>query len=237
MVKKRYYDDSYETTCSTRVCALHENAIELEETNFYPTGGGQPGDVGEMEMADGTRARVIDTRFTPDRTGILHVFGSMPKGLDVGDEVKLHLDWERRYKHMRMHTALHLLGSLIPESVTGGAINDQQGRLDFDVRSTVLDKEQLTEDINKLVARDLPVSFETITEKELDENPQLVRTMSVQPPRGFGDIRMVRIEELDYQPCGGTHVGHTAEVGPLAITKIRSKGKQNKRVVLQFAKG
>jgi len=228
-----FYEDSYARELDATVTAVEGEWIELDRTIFYPEGGGQPGDTGRIEAASGTY-NVTDTRKGDAPGSIKHELDDPGHGLAAGDAVRLHIDWDRRYRHMRMHTGLHLLGSLIPVPVTGGSVGEQKSRLDFDVGDLVLDKEQLTASINELIAAAHPVEFGSISEKELDERPELVRTMSVQPPRGAGDIRTVRVLEVDYQPCGGTHVNNTSEIGPVRVSKIENKGKRNRRVHLVF---
>ena len=229
---KSYYDDSYQKRLVAQVTAVSGEWIELDRTIFYPLGGGQPGDTGVFATEDGRNYRVVDTR-TGDPAGrVRHQLDATDHTLKVGDAVETTLDWERRFKHMRMHTCMHLLGSLIPVPVTGGSVGADKSRLDFDLGEHQIDKEDLTQRINKLVEEAHPVAFGTITESELDERPELVRTMSVQPPRGAGDIRTVRIENVDFQPCGGTHVNNTREIGTVRVSKIENKGKRNRRVHL-----
>ncbi len=234
MVKKAYYDASYTRQLSASVTGIDADWVELDVTIFYPMGGGQPGDTGTLTTPDGHQIKVIDTRWGESPGSIRHQLESAEHGLTIGDRVDTEIDWERRYKHMRMHTSMHLLGSLIPVPVTGGAVGAEKSRLDFDLGEHQIDKEDLTRRMNELVSAAHPVAFGTITEAELDEKPELVRTMSVQPPRGAGDIRTVRIEDVDYQPCGGTHVNNTSEIGPVRISKIENKGKRNRRVHIVF---
>ncbi len=231
-VRRAYHDDSYQTTLSATITAVDKEWIELDETIFYPLGGGQPGDTGSIRGPDGTTHSVLDTRKSESADQIRHRLESADHGLQPGDKVDTAIDWERRFKHMRMHTSMHLLGSLIPVPVTGGSVGAEKSRLDFDLGEHQIDKEDLTTRINALIAEAHPVVFGTITETELDERPELVRTMSVQPPRGAGDIRTVRIEGVDFQPCGGTHVNNTREIGAVRISKIENKGKRNRRVHL-----
>ncbi len=231
-VRRAYYDDSYQTTLSATITAVDKEWIELDETIFYPLGGGQPGDTGSVRGPDGTTYKVLDTRKSESADQIRHQLDSANHGLEPGDKVDAAIDWERRFRHMRMHTSMHLLGSLIPVPVTGGSVGADKSRLDFDLGEHQIDKEDLTTRINALIAEAHPVVFGTITEAELDERPELVRTMSVQPPRGAGDIRTVRIEGVDFQPCGGTHVNNTREIGAVRISKIENKGKRNRRVHL-----
>jgi misacylated tRNA(Ala) deacylase len=231
-VKRSYYDDSYQKELTAIVTAVNDEWVELDATIFYPLGGGQPGDTGTLSGPDGKIHQVLDTRKGDSFEQIKHQLDTTEHGLTPGDSVNISIDWERRYKHMRMHTCMHLLGSLIPVPVTGGSVGAEKSRLDFDLGEHTLDKEDLTTRINALVAEAHPIVFGTITETELDERPELVRTMSVQPPRGVGDIRTVQIEGVDYQPCGGTHVNNTSEVGVVRVSKIENKGKRNRRVHL-----
>ncbi len=231
-VNKAYYDNSYLKELKAKVTAVDGEWIELDQTIFYPLGGGQPGDTGIVTGPDGSEYKVLDTRKSDSADQVRHQLDADDHGLEPGDPVDTAIDWERRFKHMRMHTSMHLLGSLIPVPVTGGSVGAEKSRLDFDLGEHQIDKEDLTTRINALVAEAHPVVFGTITAAELDERPELVRTMSVQPPRGAGDIRTVRIEDVDYQPCGGTHVNNTSEIGPLRVSKIENKGKRNRRVHL-----
>jgi misacylated tRNA(Ala) deacylase len=231
-VRQVFYEDSYLAELPATITAVDGDWIELDQTIFYPLGGGQPGDTGALVAPDGTRFKVIDTRKSESPGQIKHQLDSGEYGLEVGDAVQTSIDWERRFKHMRMHTSMHLLGSLIPVPVTGGSVGAEKSRLDFDLGEHQIDKEDLTRRLNELVEAEHPVVFGKITEAELDERPELVRTMSVQPPRGAGDIRTVRIEGVDYQPCGGTHVNNTREIGSVRVSKIENKGRRNRRVHL-----
>lgn len=229
-----YYDDSYLSELDASVTAVDGDRVELDATIFYPTGGGQPGDTGRFTTDDGRTVAVVDTRKGDAPGQILHVMETEDHGLSPGDAIHMALDWDRRYRHMRMHTALHVLGSLIPVPVTGGAVGADKSRLDFDLGEHQIDKDDLTAKMNALIEASHPVHFETITDEELDANPGLVRTMSVQPPRGAGTVRMVRIEDVDLQPCGGTHLANISEIGPVRVSKIENKGKRNRRVHLVF---
>lgn len=231
--KKVYYEDSYRKSLSATVTCVDGEWIEFDQTIFYPEGGGQPGDTGELH-ASSVSFRILDTRKGSNPDTIRHQLDSVHHGLSQGETVTMELDWDRRYRHMRMHTSMHLLGSLIPVPVTGGSVGEEKSRLDFDLGDHQIDKEDLTEKMNQLIETAHPVRFESITDKELDENPGLVRTMSVQPPRGVGIIRMVRVVDVDYQPCGGTHISNTSEIGQVRISKIENKGKRNRRVHLVF---
>ncbi len=231
--------DAYATECSARVIAARPEGVILDRSVFYAQAGGQPGDTGVLRWAGGEML-VANAVKGPEDT-ILHLPGPGATLPPVGAEVTAVLDWARRHRHMRMHTALHLLCSLIPGAgVTGGQIGADRSRLDFDLPDPPT-KESLTERLNALVAADHPVSERWIAEEELDANPGLVRTLSVQPPRGAGRIRLVRIGEeaapVDLQPCGGTHVRRTGEIGRVEVTKLENKGKQNRRVYVVIAEG
>ena len=230
MTEKVFYQDSYQKTHTSEVVEVLDEAVLLAATIFYPLGGGQPGDRGSLSI-NGRDYTVVDTRYADDRHNIVHCLetGDL-SAIGVGDRVEMRIDWERRHRLMRMHTSIHLVCSLISAQATGGAVGETESRLDFDLQGEVVDKEQLTADLNALVARALPVSIGSITDAELDKNPELVRTMSVQPPRGHGSVRTVTIEDTDYQPCGGTHVRNIAEIGELLVTRLKNKGKQNKRI-------
>jgi misacylated tRNA(Ala) deacylase len=229
--------DAYANECNAKVVAVTpEGGIVLDRTIFYAQGGGQPGDVGTIIAPDGTAIAVANTVYGPDRMQILHLVGpDAVARVKVGDDVRLTLDWARRYPRMRIHTALHLLSVVLPYPVTGGAIGEGDGRLDFDIPDAGLDKAEIARALNDLVARDAPVTERWISDEELDANPGLVKTMSVKPPRGAGRVRLVEIEGIDLQPCGGTHVRRTAEIGAVAVTDIEKKGKQNRRVRIALA--
>ena len=226
MTTELFRDDSYLKSCSATVTGQGEQCVFVDQTVFYPLGGGQPGDTGTMRW-DGGEVRLVDTRYVDGNIGhIVEEGATLPT---PGTTVELTLDWDRRYRHMRMHTAMHLLGSILLYPVTGGNISAEKSRLDFDMEDTV-DKEAVGEALAKLVAEDHSVGCRWITEAELDANPELVRTMSVQPPRGKGSIRLLEIDGVDLQPCGGTHLRSTAEVGAVRIGKVEKKGRQNRRV-------
>ena len=230
MTEKVFYQDSYQKTHRSEVVEVLDQGVVLAATIFYPLGGGQPGDTGRLQI-NGQEYHVVDTRFAEDRTNIIHFLEEEDlSGIHSGDAVDMEIDWERRHRLMRMHTSMHLVCSLISAQATGGAVGETESRLDFDLQGQVIDKEQLTAALNALVAKAIPVSIGSITDSELEQNPGLVRTMSVQPPRGQGTIRTISIENTDYQPCGGTHVRNTAEIGELLVTGLKNKGKQNKRI-------
>ena len=227
MTEELFRSDSYLRECDATVAEVRDNGVVLDRTVFYPLGGGQPGDTGKLSWESG-EADVIDTRYG-EGGAIVHVLEEGAVVPPAGTAVRGTLDWNRRYRHMRMHTAMHLLGSVLRYGVTGGNISAEKSRLDFDMDDSV-DKEAVGAALAKLVAEDHPVSCRWITEEELDAQPELVRTMSVQPPRGKGSIRLLEIEGVDLQPCGGTHLQSTAEVGAVRIGKVENKGKRNRRV-------
>ncbi len=230
MTETVFNQDAYRKEISATVTAVNDTWIELDRTIFYPLGGGQPGDTGVFTTSNGQSWQVIDTRKGATPGSIVHQLESTGDEIQVGDVLATSIHWERRYTLMKMHTGMHLLGSLIPVGVTGGAVGEAKSRLDFDLGQHQIDKEELTEKLNQLVAQAHEVTLEAITEAELERNPELVRTMSVQPPRGVGDIRMVRIGDVDFQPCGGTHLRNTSEIGTIRVKKIENKGKRNRRV-------
>jgi misacylated tRNA(Ala) deacylase len=227
MTDEIFRKDSYRKECDAEVTAVEVQAVEVDRTVFYPLGGGQPGDTGSMSWPSG-KARIVDTRYG-ESGEILHLLAAESPLPPVGETVHLALDWERRYRHMRMHTAMHLLGAVLKYGVTGGNISSDKSRLDFDMEDTV-DKDAVGEALQALVAADHPVSCRWISEAELDANPDLVRTMSVQPPRGKGEVRLLEIQGVDLQPCGGTHLRSTGEVGKVRIGKVEKKGRRNRRV-------
>lgn len=232
MTEKLYARDAYLQQCQAQVIAT-AGGIQLDRTVFYPMGGGQPGDTGVLRCGDGSELSVIDTR-KGEAGEILHLLATDAAIPAVGEVVHAEIDWQRRHRHMRMHTCLHLLCSLVDAGVTGGAISADKGRLDFDLQESILDKHLLTEALQRLIAADHPVRERWIDEAELDAQPELVRTLSVQPPRVGGRIRLLEITGIDLQPCGGTHVAHTAEIGPVQVTKIEKKSRHNRRVVVSF---
>ena len=236
MTEEVFRRDAYVRSCEARITAVDDAGIRLDRTVFYPTGGGQPGDSGELVLGGGAVIRIVDTRKGEAPGEIVHVPDpEAPAGTGAaGSEVTARIDWDRRHRLMRMHTCLHLLCSLIPAPVTGGSVRDGSGRLDFDLPESTLDKEDLTARLNRLIAGDHRVTPRWIGEEELDANPSLVRTMSVAPPRGRGRVRLLEIEGVDLQPCGGTHVASTGEIGQVRVTKIEKKGRQNRRVVVAF---
>ena len=235
MTDDLFREDATLLECQATVLAVDEAGIVLDRTVFYPLGGGQAGDAGELVTDDGRRVLIVDARKHKERPGdIVHVPAPGQPALQVGDAVTARIDAARRTAHMRFHTATHLLCALVPHPVDGCSITAGYARLDFHMAEP-LDKEQLSAGIAKLVAEAHPVRHRWISEDELDANPQLVRSMSVQPPRGLGRIRVLEIDGVDLQPCGGTHVANTADIGAVVVTKIEKKSAMTRRVVLGFA--
>lgn len=228
-----YLDDAYQRSCQATVLAAGPEGVALDQTVFYPLGGGQPGDTGVLRAADGRQWRVRDTR-KGEGGAILHLLESEDPPPASGDRVEAGIDWDRRYAHMRMHTCLHLLGAVLRYGVTGGQVGVEKSRLDFDTQDDI-DKARVTDAVNALIMANQPVSSRWITDAELEAQPELVRTLSVQPPRGAGRVRLLEIRGVDLQPCGGTHVAATGEIGPVEVRKVESKGKRNKRVVIALA--
>jgi misacylated tRNA(Ala) deacylase len=245
MTQELFREDAYLRETAATVLALGEQGVLLDRTVFYPLGGGQAGDAGTLVLADGSAVRIADTRKGKDAEGqptsdIVHVPApdqaeALAK-LKPGDTVTAKVDWERRHKLMRFHTTTHLLCHLVPQLVNGCSITPEYARLDFNMTDP-LDKDALTAGIARLVQAGHPITVSSITDEELDANPALVKSMSVQPPRGTGRVRTVRIgaeEMIDYQPCGGTHVANTSEIGSVVVTKIEKKSATTRRVVLGF---
>ncbi|MEM6589999.1 MAG: alanyl-tRNA editing protein [Pseudomonadota bacterium] len=238
MTTTLFYDDPYARTATARVTGqTPEGGLLVDASVFYATGGGQPGDSGRISW-DGGAVDIATT--VKAEGGQFALVPSEPIALPPeGTEIQQTLDWSRRHAHMRVHTALHLLSVVIPLPVTGGSISETRGRLDFDMPEAPEDKPSLEAALNDLITRDLPVTESWITDAELDANPGLVKTMSVQPPRGSGHIRLIRIGEegatqVDLQPCGGTHVARTGEIGIVRLGKVEKKGRQNRRVYLHL---
>ena len=239
MTEQVYREDAYLAEISANVLAVNERGgVVLDRTVFYASAGGQPGDRGRLRF-EGGECPILTTVYDADKTTIVHVPAEGAGRPAVGDTVTAELDWQQRHRFMRMHTGLHLLCSLVRFPVTGGQIGADEGRLDFDIEdASAVDKDRLTEALNALIDADHPVGERWITDAELEANPGLVRTMSVKPPMGSGRVRLVMIGEdgaVDLQPCGGTHVRRTAEIGRLAVSKIEKKGRINRRIRVVFA--
>ncbi len=229
MTQTLFRDDAYLREAAATVVFADGRGIALDRTVFYPQGGGQPGDQGALVFEGGGAVPIANTVYDADRATILHVPAEGAALPAPGAKVVARMDWERRYKRMRAHTALHLLSVALPYPVTGGSVGEAEGRLDFDC-DTPLDKAEVERKLNELIARDAPVMTRWITDEELDANPALVKTMMVKPPRGAGRVRLVAIEGLDLQPCGGTHVARLSEIGRASVTQIEKKGRLNRRV-------
>ncbi len=225
-----FRSDAYLQTASARVVAVHEHAIELDRTIFYPMGGGQAGDSGALFRANGERIAIVDTRKGETQDSVLHLLAPGTLTPAVGEPLTIELDWPRRYALMRLHTALHVMSCVVVAPVTGGNIAPTKARLDFDIDMSLLDSGRIERETNALIARNVDTETVWISDEELDARPELVKTMSVQPPRGAGRVRLLRIPGIDLQPCGGTHVRNIAEIGAIRVLKIRSEGKRNRRV-------
>lgn len=232
MTEELFREDAYLRSADATVTAVDAAGIRLDRTVFYPMGGGQPGDTGVLRRADGSAVAIADTRKDRDSGDIVHVPAEGQALPAVGELVSAEIDWDRRHRHMRMHTSLHLLSAVIPAGVTGGQIGAERSRLDFDSGELKLDKEEITARLNALIADDHAVQTRWITDAELAAQPDLVRTMAVKPPTGAGRVRLLDIAGVDLQPCGGTHVSRTGEIGRVTVEKIESKGKRNRRVVV-----
>lgn len=232
-----FREDAYTRSARATVIGItDQGGITVDRTIFYPTGGGQPGDSGSISWGS-EETSIVTTVKGDDDTVVLVPQRDAPFP-EVGQEITMNLDWERRFGLMRVHTALHLLSVAIPHGVTGGSISEGKGRLDFDMAEPPADKEAIAEHLNRMIATDAVVSECWITDEELDANPDLVKTMSVKPPRGSGHIRLIRIgddeEQLDLQPCGGTHVSRLSEISSVRLGKVEKKGRMNRRVYLHL---
>ena len=225
-----FREDPYLRSCEATIIAVHGDAVELDRTVFYPLGGGQAGDTGRLG-----EWRVLDTRKGPaGGESVLHMLQPGAQ-VAIGDKLEAEIDWQRRHRLMRLHTALHLLGAVVKAPVTGGRIAEDKAHLDFDVDMARLVAPDIEAQLNELVRAGVATRAIWISDAELDARPELVRTMSVAPPRGAGRVRLLEIPGIDLQACGGTHVANTAEVGALKVARIRSEGKRNKRVTLELA--
>jgi misacylated tRNA(Ala) deacylase len=229
-----FREDAYLTNCAATVTASGPQGLRLDRTVFYPTGGGQPGDSGWLILADGTRLKVVDAVKGDDHEDVVHVLEDSATAPAPGTGVTAEIDWQRRHRHMRMHSCLHLLCAVVTGDVTGGQVGADKGRLDFNLPDTSLDKDAITAELNRLIAEDHPVEPRWISDAELAAQPDLVRTMSVKPPSGGGRVRLLDIAGVDLQPCGGTHVRRTGEIGRVRVGKIENKGRQNRRINILF---
>ncbi len=226
--------DAYARACEARVTHSAPGAIQLDRTVFYPAGGGQPGDRGVLKLADGANIQVLNSVKGEGEGEILHLVADDAPVPAIGTALTAEIDWARRHKHMRMHTCLHLLCAVIDAPVTGGQLSEQKGRLDFDLPDLSLDKGEIEARLNQLIARDAPTGTRWISDADLAAQPDLVRTMKVKPPSGQGRVRLLDVKDIDLQPCGGTHVKSTGEIGPVTVRKIENKGKHNRRVNITF---
>jgi misacylated tRNA(Ala) deacylase len=231
-MEELFRQDAYARACAAAVTAVDAAGIRLDRTVFYPTGGGQPGDTGRLLRGDGRAIAIKDAVKGPGPGEVVHVPAEPIVDLAPGEAVTAEIDWERRYRLMRMHTCLHLLSAMLPYPVTGGQVGTDKGRLDFDIPEANLDKEALTARLNELVSENRTVAARWISDEELAAQPDLVKTMAVKPPTGQGRVRLIEIEARDLQPCGGTHVAMTGEVGRVEVVKIEKKGRLNRRVVV-----
>ncbi len=234
MTELLFREQPYAKSCEATITAVSEAGIELDRTIFYPMGGGQPGDSGRLATADGD-IQIVDTRKGDGPDSVLHIPAAAAFNTLPGAKVTASIDWDRRHRIMRVHTCLHLLSALVPYPVTGGQISDTKGRLDFDIPEAIIDKETLTAGLNELVENGNSVVAEWISDADLVAQPDLVKTMAVKPPTGTGKVRLIRIEGQDLQPCGGTHLANTREIGRVIVSKIEKKGRQNRRVVVTLA--
>lgn len=236
MTEPLFRDDAYLRSCEARVIEITgDGAIVLDRSVFYATSGGQPGDTGHLERADGSRIDIAATVYADGKTGHRHLPAPGSPMPEPGELVVAHVDWARRYRLMRMHTALHIICAVLKTKITGCQIGEEESRIDLDMPEPP-EREAIEADIRAAVARDMEISTSWITDAELDANPGLIKSMSVSPPRGSGQVRLVRIgEDFDLQPCGGTHVSRTSEVGRIDITKMEKKGKLNRRIRIQLA--
>jgi misacylated tRNA(Ala) deacylase len=235
MTKQLFSEDAYQRQAEAEVLEITPaGEIVLNQTIFYATSGGQPGDNGLIKK-QGEDIKITTASIDKATEKIVHVPEYTNHNLSAGDVVELVIDWDRRYTYMRYHTAMHLLCSLVPCSVTGGQLGFTQARLDFNTEGVSLDKQELSEQLHDLIDRDITVTTQWITFEELLENQDLIRTMSVKPPKyASGKVKLVNIDGVDLQPCGGTHVRRTSEIGKIEVTKIESKGKKNKRIKIQL---
>jgi len=230
-----FRDDAYARNATATVVAVHERGIELDRTVFYPVGGGQAGDTGALIRSSGERIAIADTRKGEAIDSVLHVPAlEMPRP-EPGEMLAIEIDWPRRYALMRLHTALHVMSCVVVAPVTGGNIAPEKARLDFDIDMSLLDAARIERETNALIARNVETETVWISDAELDARPELVKTMSVAPPRGTGRVRLVKIPGVDLQPCGGTHVRNIGEIGGIRVVKIRSEGRRNRRVEIVLA--
>ncbi|MEE8371769.1 MAG: alanyl-tRNA editing protein [Sphingomonadales bacterium] len=229
-----FQDDAYLKSAGAEVVSVDDLGVRLDRTIFYPTGGGQPGDCGIFRLEDGAEIKVIEARKGVSHEDVVHVLEEGTPDLQPGTKLVAEIDWERRHRHMRFHTAMHVLCSLIEGDVTGGNLSAQKARLDFNLPDGFPDKVTLSSELERIAGEDHAVATRWITDEEMAERPELVRTMSVRPPSGAGRVRLLEIDGVDLQPCGGTHLRSTAGIGDVFVSKIENKGRQNRRFTLRF---
>ena len=233
--KLLFREDAYSKTCQATIVACNEEGIQLDQTVFYGRGGGQPGDTGLLKLTDGSAIEIVDTVKSKFKRGLMHIPASPNIMLAPGTHVVAAIDWQRRYQMMRMHSCLHLLSAIIGGAVTGGQVGFEESRLDFDLPEANLDKSEINTDLNSLVKANHQITPRWVPDDELSANPALVKTMSVKPPEGAGMVRLIDIAGVDLQACGGTHVARTGEIGFVEVTKIKNKGRHNRRVTIALA--
>ena len=234
MTIELFRQDAYARRCDAQIIAVGDIGLRLDRTVFFPTGGGQPGDRGRLLFSDGSALDVLDTVKGPDGVEVVHRLSSRAPRPDVGTRLIAEVYWPRRHRLMRMHSALHLLCAAVDQPVSGGQVGEHKSRLDFDIKNIKLDKTEISERIEAWIAEDHPIREEWVDASEIRRRPDLVRTMSVQPPIIDGRLRLVKIEDIDIQACGGTHVRSTGEIGGVVVGKIESKGRHNRRVHLSL---
>ncbi len=229
-----FRDDAYLKSCQAAVAWAGHGRLRLDRTVFYPNGGGQPGDTGHLELADGTRIAIADTVKGSGPDDVVHVTAADATLPGPGTRVTARIDWDRRYRHMRMHTALHALCAIVDAEITGAAVGQQKSRIDLNWPDPDMTKDDITARLAAIAEADHPVLSRWISDEELDRRPELIRTMTVKPPRGTGMVRLLEIEGLDLQPCGGTHVMRTSELAGITVAKVENKGRHNRRINVVF---
>lgn len=233
-MERLYLADAYRASCPATVTSTDGGRLRLDRTIFYPNGGGQPGDSGHLELDDGSLVPIADTVKGQALDDVVHIPESGHPLPAAGTPVTAHIDWDRRYRHMRMHTTLHLLCAIVDAEITGASVGAAKSRIDLNWPQPDMTKDEITARLAELAAADLPVTPRWISEEELDRRPELIRTMSIRPPRGAGMVRLLEIEGVDLQPCGGTHVARTGELAGMAVSKIENKGRHNRRINVVF---
>ena len=233
-MERLYLADAYRASCPATVTSTDGGRLRLDRTVFYPNGGGQPGDSGHLELDDGSLVPIADTVKGQALDDVVHIPESGHPLPAAGTPVTAHIDWDRRYRHMRMHTTLHLLCAIVDAEITGASVGAAKSRIDLNWPQPDMTRDEITARLAELAAADLPVTPRWISEEELDRRPELIRTMSIRPPRGAGMVRLLEIEGVDLQPCGGTHVARTGELAGMAVSKIENKGRHNRRINVVF---